>query len=487
MRLRGLLLTWLLAGCVATPSPPPAATTLPTQTPFPPAAANSTPTPIAEEITTPPAAPPAPALRTRYQLQAVLDYAVHRLDVDQQIEYTNNTTQALEEIWLVVEAPRQLAGVELLHLQSTTGPALSTSEHSIEAGLLRLPLAAALSPGETLSLALEYRLYLPQGAGMLSWAERQTNFIDWYPYVPPYIQGRGWVTHPPAAVGEHGIYESADFDVHLRVVNGPPTLSVAAPAPAVPEDDGWRYRLENARRFVWSASAHYLRLQTRQGDIPISIYYYEGLRDAAQAALLAAADALRVYEDLFGPYPYQSATIVIAGFPDGMESDGLFFLDIHYFRRYSYDRRNYLTMLTVHEITHNWWFGQVGSDQALEPWLDESLSIYAELLYYEAVQPNLVDWWWEFRIGRFAPSGNVDSRIYDHEGFSSYVGAVYMRGAQFLHALRSQTGDEAFFAFLRDYAEQGRGRIMSQDDFFAILAQHSDTDIRGLLAEYFED
>lgn len=484
MKLRGLLLTWLLAACAAAPSPP-AATTLPTPTPFP-AAASPAPTPIVE-IATPPAAPPAPAVHTRYQLQAVLDYAAHRLDVNQQIEYTNNTAQALEEIWLVVEAPRQNAGVELLRLESTAGPALSTSEHSIEGGLLHLPLVAALPPGEALSLALEYRLYLPQGAGMLSWAERQTNFIDWYPYIPPYIEGQGWVAHPPAAAGEHGVYESADFDVHLRVVNGPSTLSVAAPAPAVAEDGGWRYRLENARRFVWSASGHYLRLQTRQGDIPISIYYYAEFRDAAQAAVLAAADALRLYEELFGAYPYESATIVIAGFPDGMESDGLFFLDIDYFRRYSYDRRNYLTMLTAHEIAHNWWFGQVGSDQALEPWLDESLSIYAELLYYEAVQPNLVDWWWEFRIGRFAPSGNVDSRIYDHDGFSSYVGAVYMRGAQFLHALRGQAGDEVFFAFLRDYAEQGRGRLMTQDDFFAILAQHNDTDISDLLTEYFEN
>lgn len=487
MKLHGglLALAGLLAACAAAPSLPPTSAAA-TQTAFPSATASLTPAFIEEPSGPPPAAPP-PTVRSRYQLQAVLDYAAHRLDVSQQIEYTNNTAETLEEIWLVVEAVRQQAGFELVRLEGTAGPALSTSEHEVESGRLRLPLEAGLAPGEALSLALDYRLYLPQGAGMLSWAERQTNFIDWYPYVPPYIEGQGWATHAPAAVGEHGVYESADFDVHLRVVNGPATLSLAAPAPGEPEDGGWRYRLGNARRFVWSASGHYLRLQTRQGEIPISIYYYEEFRDAAQAALLTAADALRVYEGLFGPYPYESASIVIAGFPDGMESDGLFFLDIHYFRRYSYDRRNYLTMLTAHEIAHNWWFGQVGSDQALEPWLDESLSIYAELLYYEAVQPTLVDWWWEFRIGRFAPSGNVDSRIYDHDDFSSYVGAVYMRGALFLHALRGRVGDEAFFAFLRDYAEQGRGRIMTREDFFTILAQYSEMDIGDLLAEYFEN
>ncbi|MCW5876439.1 MAG: M1 family metallopeptidase [Anaerolineales bacterium] len=481
MKAAGLLLLCLLAACAAGPAPAPEATLPNTLSPT-----NETPTQTASEPGAgPQPAAPAPAMRTQYWLQATLDYAAHYLHVRQEIEYSNNNTEALGEILLVVEAQRQGASFQLLRLETVAGPAATLNEPTD--GLVRLTLAAPLAPGEALHLAMEYELYLPRGPALLGWTERQTNLVDWYPYAPPYRAGQGWLAHSPAAVGEHGVYESADFEVHIRVRNAPAGLSVAAPAPAEGTDGGWLYRLENARRFVWSASGHYRRLDARQGDIPISVYFFEEQRDAAEAALRVAREAIEVYSGLFGPYPYEHAAIVMALFPDGMESDGLFFLDQHYFITYTYDRRNYLTALTAHEIAHNWWFGQVGSDQALEPWLDESLAIYCELLYYQAVQPDLENWWWDFRIQRFAPGGWVGSRIYDHNGFAPYVHAVYMRGALFLHELRGMTGDEAFFAFLRDYAEQGRGRIMGRADFFALLAQHSDADISGLLAEYFED
>ena len=168
-----------------------------------------------------------------------------------------------------------------------------------------------------------------------------------------------------------------------------------------------------------------------------------------------------------------------------MESDGLFFLDQSYFLEYNYSPRNYLTALTAHEIAHNWWFGQVGNDQAVEPWLDEALCIYSEVLFYENTYPEMVDWWWEFRIDRFRPQGSIDSSIYDHSSFESYVQAVYMRGAQFLQAVRTAIGDGPFFAFLRDFITSGAGQIVSSEDFFATLKRESSINLEPIISEYF--
>jgi aminopeptidase N len=96
--------------------------------------------------------------------------------------------------------------------------------------------------------------------------------------------------------------------------------------------------------------------------------------------------------------------VVEAGFADGMEYDGLYFLGREYFAAYDGTPQNYLTALAAHETAHQWWYGLVGNDQALEPWLDEALCTYSELLFYEAVYPDLVDWWWTFRVNRFQPS-----------------------------------------------------------------------------------
>jgi hypothetical protein len=96
----------------------------------------------------------------------------------------------------------------------------------------------------------------------------------------------------------------------------------------------------------------------------------------------------------------------------------------------------------VHVKAHQWWQGLVGNDQAWEPWLDEALSTYSELFFYECHYPALVDWWWHFRVNRFEPTGAVDSTIYDFDHFRPYINTVYLRGALMLHDMRRQAGDE---------------------------------------------
>ena len=69
-------------------------------------------------------------------------------------------------------------------------------------------------------------------------------------------------------------------------------------------------------------------------------------------------------------------------------------------------------------------------------WLDESLATYSELLFYQRQYPGEVDWWWNYRVKRFNPTGWVNTTIYDYAAFRPYVNAVYLRGALFMQALR---------------------------------------------------
>jgi aminopeptidase N len=142
-------------------------------------------------------------------------------------------------------------------------------------------------------------------------------------------------------------------------------------------------------------------------------------------------------------------------------------------------------MVAAHETCHMWWFGAVGNNQASEPWLDESLATYCERLFYEKNYPEANDWWWSYRVTFYAPEGKVDIPLYDGGGFTPYTNATYRRGALFLEDLRARLGDEAFFAFLKDYYTQMNGKRSTRADFFRVLAKHNTTDISDLLAEYF--
>lgn len=85
----------------------------------------------------------------------------------------------------------------------------------------------------------------------------------------------------------------------------------------------------------------------------------------------------------------------------------------------------------------------------------------------------------------FDPQGFVNIPIYEGGNFRAYTNAVYLRGGQFLNALRQRMGDKAFYAFLQDYARQMQGKIATREDFFRILSQHTDRNLDDLIAEYF--
>jgi aminopeptidase N len=179
-------------------------------------------------------------------------------------------------------------------------------------------------------------------------------------------------------------------------------------------------------------------------------------------------------------------SIVEADFLDGMEFEGLFFLSKGFYNLYDGKPNSYLGAITVHETAHQWWYGQVGNDQAIEPWLDEAICTYSEALYFEANHPEGMDWWRQVRVNFYQPEGKVNQAAADFRGYIPYRNAVYLRGALFLEALRQRIGDDAFFGALQSLvaAHQYRG-IITAGDFFSAVREQSPADIRDLMAEYF--
>jgi aminopeptidase N len=152
---------------------------------------------------------------------------------------------------------------------------------------------------------------------------------------------------------------------------------------------------------------------------------------------------------------------------------------------YTGDPQSNLTIIAAHEVAHQWWYGLVGNDQALEPWLDEAFSTISEVFFYEQAYPDLVDWWWENRIFFHEPQGWVDSTIYEPEGFYPYRDAVYLRGALFLGELRNLLGPDEFQEFLRDYLTSYRYQQVRGDDFFDLLSGYTSADLTPLITEFF--
>ena len=489
VNLKSLALLLLLTACTS-PTP------LPTQTPFLPTPILASPIPATTQdpaASVTPTATPAPP-RAQYTMDVVLDYANKSVSVDEVIVYPNHAAQGLTDLMLAVE-PNFWPGCFTLVSLSLDDTAVT--DYTLEAQKLSFPLPNVLQPEQVATIKVQYTLALPKieptnpnlsRPRIFGFSDHQVNLTNWYPFIVPNINGQ-WVLHDPWYYGEHLVYDSADYVVRLKPAD--PAVSPVIAASGVPtHTDGWtEYTLTAGRTFAISASTEFLTLSTDVDGVTITSYYllqlYQG---AAQAALDAAAKAIPIYSERYGPYPHKSLAIVEGDFNDGMEFSALFFHSRGIYNLYDGTINNLLVAVAVHETAHQWWFEQVANDQALQPWLDEALATYSEHIYYESVSPaSVTQWWWIYRIDAYNPQGWVDIPVYAGNGFQPYTNAVYFRGAHFLDDLRKRIGDEAFFAFLKDYLAQENGRIAAASDFFRILAAHTSVDYSDLVRQYFQN
>ena len=457
----------------ATSSPSPTATA--TQTLTPTQTATNSPTPPA--VTSPPV---SESTRPQYTFHVLFDYAGRQLAVDETVRYTNQTGASLSEFLFIVEANRVANSFSLETLFLEGG----MPNYELNGPRLTVFLPQPLAPGESVSLSMRYRLAIPpkhidHPHGYLGY---QVNLTDWYPFIAPYENG--WILHDPPVYGEHLVYDSADFEVNLQVNDE--NVIVAAPAPAEPKGEWMRYRLYGARTFVFSASDKYEMSESAVGSVVIRSYYFSWNEGAGIGMLDTAVRAVGLFDVKFAPYPYESLSVVVTDLTDGKEYDGLVFLASEFYDSYGGSARSEMVSIGVHEIAHQWWFGLVGNDQALEPWLDEAMSVYSERIFYEFTNPNYGDWWWNFRVNYFNPSGWVDTSIYDSGTFRVYTNAAYLTGAYFIEDLRVRMGDQDFYNFLKDYAARFGHDLVTGEDFFTVVRDNTNADINDLIQAYFQ-
>ncbi len=487
---------FLLSSCSPSPVSP---VTAPPATLSPiPYLASPTPSPVPLPTDTPTPIPTRP----QYSIDLQLNYANKSALVNETIIYTNQSADTLASLVLAVEPTcTQSFNLSAVYVNQLPITNYLFDYQNVQAYIrhrLEIPLAQPLPPNGKVTLQISYGLILPTVANFSSeidlcsqifgYTAQQINLVDWYPFIVPYINGK-WVLHNPWFYGEHLTYEASDFDVTVTIANGT-NVKIASSGDEISSEaaDSHRFRLEAGRAFALSFSAEYEVASKRVGDVTVYSYYFPIYKTPALAVLDDTALALEIYSRRFGPYSHKTLSVVQGDFNDGMEFSALYFHSKGIYNNFDGTLVNHLTAVSVHETAHQWWFEQVGNDQGFEPWLDESLATYSEIVFYETVQPDaLANWWWTYRFDPYVPQNLVDTRIYEGEGQRPYWNKVYLNGAHFLQDLRARIGDEAFFAFLQDYLAQMRGKIASSSDFFAILRQHTSADISDLIAQYFQN
>jgi transcriptional regulator with XRE-family HTH domain len=447
----------------------------PTPTPGPPPTPTVTPMPVFEG--------------TAYTFDVLLRYAEHKLDVRERIDYTNVTSQTLTDLMLNVHPNHSRGTFTLNDIKLDMDGELVQPEIYPLDVTLRVELPRPLPPKEHVALFLDFALNLPKIApdeqfsgGGLGYSKRSMSLGNWYPVMAPYREDKGWYGLKYFPVGDPYVTEVADYSVTITATQG---VIIAGTGQETHTGNHWHYEIEQARSFAFAASDQYQVATTKTGDINIHSYYLPGSQDAGEAVLQTATQAMALFTELYGPYPYADYRVAETEFSGGMEFTGLTFLGSAFYDEYDGSTRTPLIPLAAHEVAHQWFYGLVGNDQLTEPWLDEALAEYSSYLYYEHYLPGDSDWWWFSEVDQWAPTGKIDSLIYEFRDNRQYMDAVYRRGAEFMRALRKAMGDPAFFAFLQEYQRRYAYRLASARDFFVLVQEFTTADLVPLQEEYF--
>ena len=483
-----------LSACVDSfsPSPDVWATLPPTSTPSAPAPAPSptatfsAPTPVPTPTFTPVPLPEV-CLRQKfasdvdachtasvYDIRLVIDPDSAKVAGEQQVRYTNAEGQPLSDLYLRLfpNTPAYGGTMTVTRLLLNGSPISPVVE--LEGSALRLPLEPPLDAGQRLTLSMAFTVDVPTtsaaGHGLFSYVDGVMALPTVYPIIPVYDE-TGWNVEIAPMHGDDIYTDVSSYEVQ---VTAPSNLTLVASGACLHSGDGaWTCDAGPMRDFVLILGDRYERAGQLVEGVVVNSYFYREHGGAGQRALEVAADALVTFTDLFGEYPYAELDVVET--PNrlgGMEYPGLVVVEDRL-----YSGGGQLEWLVAHEVAHQWWFGVVGSDQVDVPWLDEALTQYSTILYYErtygvdradAILQDFVQTHRSLvRTGRDRPAG-LPAASY-HPGV--YWAVVYRKGALYFNALRETVGDEAFFDILRAYYHRHRYQIATSDSFLATVEE----------------
>ena len=475
--------------------------------------------------------------RADYALEATLDTATNILRGTGHIYYVNRSPDALDYVWVQLDqnlfAPGSISGVlNQPPLLFAGGVVFDFSGKGFVGGITVDRFAAAGRPLATKIFGTMMRVELPRPLGPdlritfdIAWhfpippygggrmgrvGSRFYELGQWYPRMAVYDDVHGWNTLPFLGAGEFYL-EFGDFDVSLTVPAGfmvtatgalaNPTVirtpqerarlarvftssqvvqvitreeAIANATRRVPGTRTWRFTASGVRDFAWAAGSG-LRWDASVWDgILVQTFYHPEATPWEEANAMLRF-ALRHFSGALGQYPWPQISGV-EGLIEGMEYPMVIYCP-------SLQKREDQYWVLMHELGHQWFPMQVGSDERRYPWMDEGFNTFADYdaaeaffkgtAYGDTVRREL--------LGAYATTaipGSEQPMITKPDEVRQLYWTAYQKPALMLSILREAVlGREEFDRALREYVRRWKGKHPQPADFFRTMSNLTGRDL----------
>lgn len=373
-----------------------------------------------------------------YKIEVTLNDESHSLRGIIEMEYTNNSPDELNEIWLHLWAnafknrstafskqkartgssrfyfakDNELGNFSELDF-SVNGKTVDWDFDPKNPDIALMKLDEPLKPGGKITISTPFNLKIPASFSRLGHVDQSYQMTQWFPK-PAVYDKDGWHPMPYLDMGEF-YSEFGSFDVKItlpenyivgatgvlqnesektflskKAAESAAILSKMEKAPATdsfppssPVLKTLHYKAEKVHDFAWFADKRFY-VQKSEVELASGIkvdtwtMFTNAEADLWKESINYVNRAVEFYSEKVGEYPYPQATAVQSALSagGGMEYPMITVIGL------SGDAQS-LDGVITHEVGHNWFYGILAFNERDHAWMDEGMNSYYDHLYNE--------------------------------------------------------------------------------------------------------
>ena len=358
--------------------------------------------------------------------------------------------------------------------------------------VLCVKLLGEVFPNERACVEIEFTLKLANVVSRTGYTDKTINLGNFYPVLCA-IDEQGFYECVYYPIGDPFYSDCADYTVEFKCDKNYVVASTGKEIFCNQHGDlaTYKYIAPNVRSFSLVLSKQFKCEQASVNNTTIKYYYYNDQNP--EQNLEYAVKSLRLFNGLFGEYPYEQYSVVQTEFlQGGMEYPSLVMISD------SLEPESFGEVI-VHETAHQWWQTVVGNNEIKYGFLDEGLAEYSVVLFYEnhpeynlkredmirsaettykvfcSVQDKLLG----------GVNTVMNRSLFEFKSEYEYVNMAYLKPCIMYEYLRKTVGDQNFFKSLKRYYKEYSFLNATPDELVGVFEKIG-TNANGFFYSFFD-
>lgn len=362
------------------------------------------------------------------------------------------------------------------------------TDHPLHQDIVKLILPTPLLPNSSTTIETPFHVKLPYNISRGGFVGHAFHITQWYPK-PAVYDKNGWHEMPYLDQGEF-YSEYGKYTVNITLQDSFIVASTGKLISSIEHENlkTLTYSQDSIHDFAWFADKHYITehdtLMIKNRIININAYHYPSENNHWKNGLRYIKRAIQTKSEWVGFYPYETESVVESPKEGGggMEYPTITLID-------KTDDGKELDNLIEHEVGHNWFYGILGTNERLFPWMGEGMNSYYDKRYKSKYYPryqnepkfnNKMPFNFEDLMTSTLSSIHKDQPINTpSENFSNfnYNFIAYNKTAMWMQLLETQLTQPVFDSAMQAYYQQWKFKHPYPEDFKNTIERVSKQDL----------